>query len=192
VTITTITTGSSGEEQMAIGIATAPATGLAPPTAADDVAARRAARAAPGHGASVREEVPGQVVHVVGRLDVHTVPDVRSALHAAVDAGRGELVVHVGGIVVADATGLGVLVGAHRRAQRGGRQLVLRDVPLPALRLLRVTKLHRVLQVDDEVPGAAQRTAARRARAEALLRPPGTGAAQNSRASTSSMPRRAS
>jgi anti-anti-sigma factor len=177
---------------MAIGIATAPTTGLAPPSAADDVAARRAARSAPGQGAGVREEVPGQVVHVVGRLDVHTVPDVRAALHAAVDAGRGELLVHVGGIVVADATGLGVLVGAHRRAQRAGRLLVLRDVPLPALRLLRVTKLHRVLQVDDDVATPAERAAVRRTRAEALLRPPGAVLDQNSLASTSSMPRRAS
>ena len=168
---------------MAIGIATAP-------SAADDVAARRAARSAPGLGASVREEVHGQVVHVLGRLDVHTVPDVRSALHAAVDAGAGELVVHVDGIVVADATGLGVFVGAHRRAQRVGRRLVLRDVPLPALRLLRVTKLHLVLQVDDEVLSAQERAALRRARAEAVLRPHET--AQNSRESTSSMPRKAS
>ena len=176
---------------MAIGIAAAPTTELVAPSTADDVAARRAARSTPGQGASVHEEVPGQVLHLVGRLDVRTVPDVRSALHTAVDAGRGELVVHVGGIVVADATGLGVLVGAHRRAQRSGRRLVLRDVPLPALRLLRVTKLHRVLQVEDEVADPAQRTALRRARAEALLRPQET-AAQNSRASTSSMPLRAS
>ena len=190
---------------MAIGIAPAPppattpapATGLGSPSAADDVAARRAARSAPGRGVSLHEEVAGQVLHVSGRLDVHTVPDVRAALHAAVDAGRGELVVHLGGIVVADATGLGVLVGAHRRAQRTGRRLVLHDVPLPALRLLQVTRLHRVLQVEDEPaaasgPTAAERTAARRARAEAVLRLPGTGSAQNSRASTSSMPRRAS
>jgi anti-anti-sigma factor len=178
---------------MAIGIATAPlGTGLASPSAAEDVAARRAARSAPGQGATVHDEVHGQVLHVVGRLDVHTVPDVRAALHAAVDAGRDDLVVHVDGIVVADATGLGVFVGAHRRAQRLGRRLVLRDVPLPALRLLRVTKLHRVLQVDDEIQGPEERLAARRARAEAILRPSEPPVDQNSRASTSSMPRRAS
>ena len=185
---------------MAIGNATAPTAGTtrahASPSAADDVAARRAARSAPGQGARVHEEVHGQVVHVVGRLDVHTVPDVRSALHAAVDAGRGELVVHVDGIVVADATGLGVFVGAHRRAQRTGRTLVLRDVPLPALRLLRVTRLHRVLQVGDEVLTAQERAAARRVRAESILRPQepvsGRTSRQNNRESTSSMPRKAS
>jgi anti-anti-sigma factor len=118
------------------------------------------------------------------------VPDVRAALHAAVDAGTGDLVVHVDDIVVADATGLGVFVGAHRRAQRTGRRLVLRDVPLPALRLLRVTRLHRVLLVEEHVATEAERKAARRARAEAILRP--ENPAQNSRDSTSSMPRKAS
>ncbi|NAZ82535.1 STAS domain-containing protein, partial [Kineococcus sp. R8] len=112
----------------------------------DDVAARRSARgpADPhaGPGASVVEELFGQAVRVAGRLDVHTVPDVRAALHAALDAGTGDLVASLADAVVADATGLGVLVGAHRRAQRLGRRLVLEDVPLPVLRLLRVTKLH--------------------------------------------------
>ncbi len=186
---------------MAIGLAAVPGTvqqdtvqqDPSAPSAADDVAARRAARSTPGSAATVDDVVHGQVVHVGGRLDVHTVPDVRAALHAAVDAGTGDLVVRVDGIVVADATGLGVFVGAHRRAQRTGRRLVLREVPLPALRLLRVTRLHLVLQVEDTP--AVDRTAVRRARAEALLRRTGaTGraGAQNSRESTSSIPRKAS
>ncbi len=179
---------------MAIALATTD--GGQVPSAADDVAARRAARSAPGHDAHVGEEVQGQVVHVGGRLDVHTVPAVREALHAAVDAGTGDLVVHVADIVVADATGLGVFVGAHRRAQRTGRRLVLRSVPLPALRLLRVTRLHRVLQVEDEQALAAERAAVRLVRAQALLSPharrTARSGAQNSRDSTSSMPRKAS
>jgi anti-anti-sigma factor len=45
-----------------------------------------------------------------------------------------------------DATGLGVLVGAHRKAGRAGRTLVLRDVPPPVGRLLFLTRLDRVLR----------------------------------------------
>ena len=120
---------------------------------------------------------------VSGRLDVHSVPEVRADLHAAVDRVSGRLVVNVDGVVVADATGLGVLVGAHRRAQRAGRELVLRDVPLPALRLVRVTRLHRVLHLDDEPAGAGGPYPA-----VARLHPRD----QNRRAETSSTPRRAS
>jgi len=74
---------------------------------------------------------------------------------------------------------------------------VLRGVPLPALRLLRVTRLHRVLEVEGQQEALAT---IRRERAQALAgrahgtRPaPGrSGRAQNSRELTSSMPRKAS
>ncbi len=81
-----------------------------------------------------------------GRLDVHAAADVRLALADAVDGGEGELVVHLGALEAVDATGLGVLVGAHRRAQRLGRTLVLTDVPEQVGRLLLLTRLDKVLQ----------------------------------------------
>ena len=70
---------------------------------------------------------------ITGRLDVHTVADVRLLLHAVVDRGSGDLLVHLAEAEVHDATGLGVIVGAHHRARRAGRQLVLVDVS-PRLR----------------------------------------------------------
>jgi anti-anti-sigma factor len=81
-----------------------------------------------------------------GRLDVHAAADVRLALAAAVDAGEGELVLDLAAVEAVDATGLGVLVSAHRRAQRAGRTLVLEDVPDQVVRLLLVTRLDRILQ----------------------------------------------
>lgn len=93
-------------------------------------------------------EGPGKLLVLRGSLDVSTVADVRQALHAAVDAGTGDLVVDLRDVVVLDATGLGVLVGAHRRAGRCGRQLVLRRVPARLQRLLVATRLHRVLRVE--------------------------------------------
>lgn len=88
----------------------------------------------------------GSLVALSGRLDVHAAADVRNELAAAVDQGSGELVVHLGALEAVDATGLGVLVGAHRRAQRAGRTLVLQDVPPAVGRLLLVTRLDRVLR----------------------------------------------
>ncbi len=90
---------------------------------------------------------PGQVVHLTGRLDVHAAADVRLALADAVDSGSGDLVVDLASLEAVDATGLGVLVGAHRRAGRAGRSLVLRDVQPPVGRLLFLTRLDRVLQL---------------------------------------------
>ncbi|GII75118.1 anti-sigma factor antagonist [Sphaerisporangium rufum] len=94
-----------------------------------------------------------QIVEVGPRLDAGTVARLRPRLHAAVDSGAGDMVVDCSRLEMIDATGLGVLVGTHRRALRAERRLVLRDVPPRVMRLLAITRLHRVLRV--EVPAAA-------------------------------------
>ncbi|MEU0518775.1 STAS domain-containing protein [Streptosporangium sp. NPDC006007] len=97
---------------------------------------------------------PGAQVVVIGsRLDVGTVAGVRPRLHGAVDSGRGDLIVDLSGLEMIDATGLGVLVGTHRRALNAGRRLILRAVPPRVMRVLAVTRLNRVLIV--ELPMAA-------------------------------------
>ncbi|GAC1325109.1 MAG: hypothetical protein NVSMB13_07650 [Mycobacteriales bacterium] len=102
----------------------------------------------------IDHERPGRVVVLDGRLDVSTVADVRLALHDAVDGGTGELVIDLTRVELTDATGLGVLVGAHRRAGRAGRRVVLQNVPLPISRLLFRTRLDRVLPTVSRVPAA--------------------------------------
>ncbi|WP_436759548.1 STAS domain-containing protein [Streptosporangium sp. V21-05] len=101
--------------------------------------------------------VPGnhraQVVGVGNRLDAGTVSRVRPRLHEAVDSGRGDLIVDLSRLEMIDATGLGVLVGTHRRAVGAERRLILRGVPPRVMRVLAVTRLNRVLAV--ELPMAA-------------------------------------
>ncbi|HET7475767.1 MAG TPA: STAS domain-containing protein [Dermatophilaceae bacterium] len=89
----------------------------------------------------------GTELVVAGRLDVHTVADVRRMLHEALDDpahGSGDLLLHLSGAEVYDATGLGVVVGLHHRARRLGRRVVLLDASPRLERLLRSTRLHRV------------------------------------------------
>ncbi|RBM20418.1 STAS domain-containing protein [Streptomyces sp. PT12] len=82
---------------------------------------------------------------VGGRLDVRSAADARLALHHAVDSGNGDLVLDLKELDSWDATGLGVIMGTHRRAGRCGRRLVLRDVPPRMRRVLVATRLHRIL-----------------------------------------------
>jgi anti-anti-sigma factor len=96
---------------------------------------------------AVAQVEPGQLVQLAGRLDVHTAADVRLALADALELGEGELVIDLASLEGVDATGLGVLVGAHRRAGRTGRTLVLRDVTPPVHRVLFLTRLNRVLRL---------------------------------------------
>lgn len=120
----------------------APVSALPPPRHGTALAA--VADAGGGFGLDVVD--PGRVVSLRGRLDVAAAADARLALADAVQAGSGELVVDLSGLHQVDATGLGVLVGAHRAAGRAGRSLVLRDVPPQVDRLLHVTRLHRVIR----------------------------------------------
>lgn len=100
----------------------------------------------PGGGCSTLLLVPGALLAVSGRLDVSVAADVRLELVDAVTGGSGDLVLDLSGLTALDATGLGVLVGAHRRAQRAGRTLVLRDVTPAVARLLSLTRLDKVLR----------------------------------------------
>ena len=95
--------------------------------------------------ACVQEIRVGREVAVSGRLDVSTVADVRVALHDILARGAGDLLIHLAQAEVHDATGLGVIVGVHHRARRLGRRLVLVDVSPRLDRLLRASRLHRVL-----------------------------------------------
>jgi anti-anti-sigma factor len=103
----------------------------------------------------VVSEETGQLLRLQGRLDVTTVADIRTVLHEAVDLGADDLVVDLSDVELVDATGLGVLVGVHRRASRLGRRLVLRGVPPRVLRLLAVTRLSRILAIEPSVPAIA-------------------------------------
>ena len=91
----------------------------------------------------------GCEIALEGRLDARSVSDVRTALWAAIDAGVGDLVVDVSGVETVDATGLGMLLGADRRAKLAGRRIVFRDAAPRVVRLLRATRLHRVLTLEE-------------------------------------------
>jgi anti-sigma B factor antagonist len=90
------------------------------------------------------------------RLDVSTVEAVRRMLTIALesmDAESGDLVLDCSALEVMDASGLGLIVGFHRRTHAAGRRLVLVDPGPRVLRLLAVTRLHRVLHLErDAVP----------------------------------------
>ena len=60
----------------------------------------------------------GVRVRVGGRLDSHSIAQVREALHRVIDAGTGPVLIELPDAEIGDATALGLLVGAHHRARR--------------------------------------------------------------------------
>ena len=82
------------------------------------------------------------------RLDVTTVGGLREALAVAIESGPDvDVVVDVSGVRVVDSVGLGLLVTTHRNCLRAGRRLLLVDPQPRLLRLLAVTRLHRILHL---------------------------------------------
>jgi anti-sigma B factor antagonist len=74
----------------------------------------------------VRVVRAGAEVDLVGRLDARSASLVRDALQECVDAGEGDLLLHVGELEIWDSTGLGVLVGRLKqiRLNDGSMRLV--------------------------------------------------------------------
>jgi anti-anti-sigma factor len=91
---------------------------------------------------------PPAVVEVVGDLDLGRVPRVREQLHEALSARPEQLVVDLGGCDFVDASALSMLLDVHRRAWRAGGVLTLRGCSPRVLRLLSLTGLRRVFDVE--------------------------------------------
>ncbi|MGF7235637.1 MAG: STAS domain-containing protein [Frankia sp.] len=91
-----------------------------------------------------------QTVVLAGQVDVRSVGRLRTTLHSAIDAGRGPLRVDVAGLELGDDAALGVLLGAHRRARRFGRSMVVVGVPTGYGRPVGFHRLSRVLRIEDD------------------------------------------
>ena len=82
----------------------------------------------------------GEETHVAvsGELDAYTAPQLRKTLDEVLDGSLSRVVVDLKATSFIDSTGLGVLVGAARKARSQDGELVL-DSP--------VRSVHRVLQI---------------------------------------------
>ncbi|WP_436794516.1 STAS domain-containing protein [Actinospongicola halichondriae] len=101
------------------------------------------------------------VLTATGEIDVAAAPGLREQLVALIENGTTELVVDLEGVDFIDSTGLGVLVGAVRRARsaEGDVRLVCTNSRL--LKVFDVTGLDEVFtiveSVDDAITVAADR-----------------------------------
>ena len=92
-----------------------------------------------------------------GSLDLATTPTVKAALTEATDSGPHDIIVDLTQLEFLDSTGLGVLIGAHRRdaEHAGSFRLVIGDGPIA--RLLNITGLISVFAVYKSLEDAQQK-----------------------------------
>ena len=94
------------------------------------------------------------VLEISGEIDVYTAPKLRERLIELVNSGQRNVVVDLGRVEFLDSTGLGVLVGAHRRlkARDGSLNLVCPHERL--LKVFRITGLDTVFDIHSSVEEA--------------------------------------
>jgi anti-sigma B factor antagonist len=89
-----------------------------------------------------------------GSLDLATAPTVRAALGEATEKGSQHLIVDLTQLEFLDSTGLGVLIGAHRRAVERGESFRLVVGEGAIARLLNITGLIAVFAVYQSLENA--------------------------------------
>lgn len=90
------------------------------------------------------------VVSVRGDVDVATSPQLRAELQSAIDGGAEEVVVDVSEMDFIDSAGLGVLIGALKRAREANARLVLRGVQPSPRKVLGITGLDEMFTIEGD------------------------------------------
>jgi len=95
-----------------------------------------------------------QVFVLRGSMDIATSPAVRGALVEAAERGQHDIIVDLTSVEFLDSTGLGALIGAHKRAKEHGGRVRLIAQEGQILRLLRITGLLGVFNVYHDLDSA--------------------------------------
>lgn len=97
-----------------------------------------------------RQVIGTRTVFVLdGDLDVHSAPLVQQAVAVAVDEGASDVVLDLAHIDFVDSSGIGVLIACHKRAAGQDGRLIVRSPAPRVARLLEITTLDRVLNIED-------------------------------------------
>jgi anti-sigma B factor antagonist len=94
------------------------------------------------------------VLEVGGEVDVYTAPKLRERLTELIDSGARNVVVDLARVDFLDSTGLGVLVGAHKRLRPVGGTFALVCAKESLLKVFRITALDQIIPLHETVEAA--------------------------------------
>ena len=94
------------------------------------------------------------VIAVHGQADLHTAPELRSAISAALDGGAAGLVIDLSEATFIDSMTLGVLLGAVKRLRPSGGKVGIVCADSHIRRIFEITLLDRVFSLHEDRDGA--------------------------------------
>jgi anti-sigma B factor antagonist len=94
------------------------------------------------------------VIAVHGQADLHTAPELRSAITTALDGGATGLVIDLSEATFIDSMTLGVLLGAVKRLRPAGGKVGIVCTDSHIRRIFEITLLDRVFSLHDDRDGA--------------------------------------
>ena len=94
------------------------------------------------------------VIAVRGQADLHTAPELRDAITAALDGGATGLVVDLSDASFVDSMTLGVLLGAVKRLRPSGGKVAIVTPDPHIRRIFEITLLDRVFSMHADRDGA--------------------------------------
>ena len=94
------------------------------------------------------------VIAVHGQADLHTAPELRNAINAALDGGAAGLVVDLSEATFIDSMTLGVLLGAVKRLRPSGGKVSIVCVDPHIRRIFEITLLDRVFSLHTDLDAA--------------------------------------
>jgi anti-anti-sigma factor len=105
----------------------------------------------------VDETVPSiPVLRITGEVDLHTCPELRSALQRLTENEKKYIVLDMAAVPYVDSAALGVLVDAQRRVKEKEGEIFLAQVTPFVMRAFEITRLIRIFQTRDTLAAALE------------------------------------
>lgn len=94
------------------------------------------------------------LIRVAGEIDVYSAPQLRETILGLIGTGVSHVIADLRAVEFLDSTGLGAIVGGHKRLRTNEGSLVLAASPDRIVRLFRITGLDRAFSLYPSVPEA--------------------------------------
>lgn len=104
----------------------------------------------------VRHIGAAALVETGGEIDLHSAPQLRAALLKACEMPAPRIVVDLSEVTFIDSTGIGVLVGALKRARESGGEVHFCGIQTRVRRVFEITGLLRVLPLFESRDAALE------------------------------------